>query len=276
MNNTASRDIDRSHKSQKSHPDTSVTNTSTNAISPVKKEEVSSIRRSQTSGNSSTATERTANTTPKNITKDSQQSSPVPHSPTDQDQYRGGIHEFVNLQRTFPSTPQYDNDHTYLDSAPLSPFFRASPKVTPSRYPTPRSSSLPPPKYSSSMNMSTTDLEPASGPNPSPSPSGGGDVENVLRTSASTDYEGQTQNSEGSPNASAEGTHISPSRQSQRSVKPVVSPPEDEQRRAPGSSMQMHQGGYDGPSGEYNFIACDYSFFVCDYSCFRTSWGIRV
>lgn len=95
--------------------------------------------------------------------------------------------------------------------------------------------------------MSTTDLEPASGPNPSPSPSGGGDVENVLRTSASTDYEGQTQNSEGSPNASAEGTHISPSRQSQRS-KPVVSPPEDEQRRAPGSSMQMHQGGYDGPS----------------------------
>ena len=98
--------------------------------------------------------------------------------------------------------------------------------------------------------MSTTDLEPASGPNPSSSPDGGADMDNVLRTSASTDYEGQTQNSDGSPNASAEGTHISPSRQSQRSVKPVVSPPEDEHRRVPGSSVQMHPAGYDGPSGE--------------------------
>ena len=33
--------------------------------------------------------------------------------------------------RAFPATPQYD--HAFLDSAPLSPFFRSSPKVTPSR-----------------------------------------------------------------------------------------------------------------------------------------------
>lgn len=44
-------------------------------------------------------------------------------SPTDRVEH----HEY----RAFPATPQYD--HAFLDSAPLSPFFRSSPKVTPSR-----------------------------------------------------------------------------------------------------------------------------------------------
>lgn len=169
--------------------------------------------------------------------------------------HRGEFQDFVNLQRNFPTTPQYENDHNYLDSAPLSPFFRASPKVTPSRYPTPRSSSLPPPKYSPNVNMSNELDDIHGNPNhggPNPSMNRGG-VETILRASASTDFDGH---GVGQPHEGEDpGTHISPARESQRNAKlSIVSPPEDEGPRRGPPPSHMHPAGYDAPSGMCFFL----------------------
>lgn len=253
-------------------PNTSSPSTNSNAISPERN------RQPQVSGNSSTATERTANisnkATTNTNTKEPHRSLASPYSPR-VSPTRGEFQDFVNLQRTFPSTPNYEHDHTYLDSAPFSPFFRASPRVTPSRYPAPRISSLPSPQYSSSMNMASNDLDavnvgPASGssgPNTSISARPGSGVETILRASADFDGGiGQPHEGEGPahPSVSAEGTHISPARESQRNAKlSVVSPPEDEGPRRGPPAMHMHPAvpGYDLPSGEFVYFFLLFSFF---------------
>lgn len=68
----------------------------------------------------------------------------------------------------YPATPQYD--HLFLDSEPISPYFRASPKSpaatstlrtpgAPSRFHFPKSSSLPAPKFGMSPSYDHQDVE---------------------------------------------------------------------------------------------------------------------
>jgi hypothetical protein len=143
----------------------------------------------------------------------------------------------------FPSTPQYD--HTYLDSAPLSPFFRSSPKVTPHRHPVITKISLPSPQYSNKMNHSIKhDAVPG--------------VDQILRAS---DYPHEPVQG---PGEDGSGDNSSPPRESNllRNAKvSVVSPPEGEAggRRGP----EVSQPGYDMPTGEYFYLFLIHiSYFV--------------
>jgi len=147
-------------------------------------------------------------------------------------------------RNTIASTPQYD--YTYLDSAPLSPFFRSSPKVTPSRnsLPMPNKNSLPSPKYSMNPNIQ----------NPEGDGSRGG-VNQILRASASANYEqrpGNPQEEDGVENSSP------PRESTQRNGKiPVVSPPEIE---APGRDTAAPGPGYELPSGKFLLFSFSCAF----------------
>lgn len=79
--------------------------------------------------------------------------------------------EYQDYFSRYPATPQYD--HLFLDSEPISPYFRSSPKSpapvpvhnrtqgNSSRYniPPPKSSSLPPPKFGMSSSFDNHDVE---------------------------------------------------------------------------------------------------------------------
>lgn len=168
----------------------------------------------------------------------------------------------------FPSTPQYDP--TLLDiSEPLSPFFRSSPRVTPSRYipsgPSNRSC-LPPPKYNmnptggehdSIRHVAEESVKRRSGGG------GGGDgLDQIIRASESTEFEchpaiGRIVNR--TEEMEEEKDNSSPPREStlrHNGKVTVVSPPEGDvsSRKGTTTNPSSSRTGYDLPNGKFVWI----------------------
>jgi len=165
----------------------------------------------------------------------------------------------------FPSTPQYDP--TLLDiSEPLSPFFRSSPKVTPSRnlaFFASHKSSFPPPKYN--MNPKDDSIRyvaeesitlPTSATATTSNIRRGG-LDQIIRATESTELENHHTALGKRMNENEEKDNTSPPREvSHRNSKvSVVSPPEGDVPRKGPTSTTLHASGsgpgYDIPNGEY-------------------------